>query len=172
VAELAAKAAVTAIQLAGDEHAAADSGPHRDHHEVARSLGRPESRFAQGGGVPVVVDRHWVLGPRHHESAHVDAAERQVGAVLHRLTPEVDLRGKADADPGDLRGVYAGADLLDSFDDRVDDAERSPLGSGGPRLLDDTSLALDQPGGDPRAAHVEAYRIACAHWSPSPVRSH
>ena len=121
MAQLGAKARVAALDVAVDDHAAADTGAQRHHHQVVRGRVGDQLRLGQGGAVRVVVHEHGHAEAIAQLLAQGDPLQRDVHAGQRGARGELHLRRHTHPDrlgPGAVTRDFVDR-ALDAFEQRV-----------------------------------------------------
>jgi long-chain acyl-CoA synthetase len=167
VADLGARSETAAEETVVGDDCPADSGADGKHRHIADQTARAETELCPTGGVRVVVDRDrqvHTLGepPLQRLIAPVDVR----GVVDHRLR-SVDESCSRDARGDDL---FAHGELLNHFDNNVDDGSGVSRRGGRAVLAEDLSLVGNQRSRDFGPADINSDCMhLCSVYRPGPV---
>ncbi len=146
------------MQPAVDDEAATDAGADGDESGSVGAAGRPAPPLTRDPGVAVVVERDRRadgLGDGPGEQ-HLALPTDDIRRPEHRAARLVDDRGDGDASGGRTARARRADHLLEERDDLRDDAV-TPLARGFDVARgDDAAGRIAEPGGDLRAADIDA----------------
>src|SRR3954453_10602327 len=164
VAELDARAAVTAEGAAARDPPAAEACPEREHHHVLYAASGAGPPFADRRGIGIVVEAHRKPEAIRHVLAKREVAKREVHALDDNAVDQVDRRRDTEPDRRHLVAEERGNGRLELTDDRFLRVVR--------RLAlvppDDLAFMRNDGGKDLRAAKVDPDRMRAVHpqWVP------
>ena len=162
VAELRAAAREAAVDLAAQEHAAADPGAEREHHHLVAARAGARARLGEDRAVGVVVDDHRQLQALGHDVREADVVQREVDGLDGQPRARVERARDAEADRLDVAADRP-AHALDGVRDHLHQLHLVQAERGAVGTVMDRSVSVHGAGQQLGAAEIDADHASLGH---------